>query len=59
MPVDTENGAPDRLPKVFTNPPVPFLIETANGDDSSAGTTRKFILLWRPSDEGRCSAQTK
>lgn len=52
MPVQAEDGGADWFLDVLAHPPVILRLEVADRDESSATTNCKFVLQWRPLDEG-------
>src|SRR5271170_2520381 len=59
MPIHTENRAANRFLEMFTYPPIPLFIKTADSNCSSTRSTRKFILERRPSNKCGSSVQTE
>jgi hypothetical protein len=51
MPVDTSNRAADGFLEVFRHPPVVFLLEVTDCDDTGAAADGEFLLGGGPPDE--------
>jgi hypothetical protein len=59
MPIDAQDGTPDRFLEVLANPPIALFVKGAHTDRAGTGATGKLVFVRGPADKRCCTIETE